>query len=100
MQTCHSKANLLTRLRQLNPVIYYSPKQMFGSEEKCQAFTAIGIVVEKSVYACDVGNGFMLCRLLVEFFDCNKVSIITCNSKFGFYRDGSAIGATYSGLAC
>jgi EVE domain len=49
MQACHGKASPLRRLQPDDLVIYYSPKQIFEGEEKCQAFTAIGRVVEDSV---------------------------------------------------
>jgi hypothetical protein len=46
-------ASSLARLRPLDWIIYYSPKQIFDSsvngKEKCQAFTAIGRVVGESV---------------------------------------------------
>ncbi|TWH40948.1 LOW QUALITY PROTEIN: EVE domain-containing protein [Dulcicalothrix desertica PCC 7102] len=87
MQACHGKASPLRRLQPDDLVIYYSPKQIFEGEEKCQAFTAIGRVVENSVNMSDMNNGFMPFRRSVEFFDCNEVSIIPLIPNLHFIKN-------------
>lgn len=87
MQACHGKASPLRRLRLFDWVIYYSPKQIFEGEEKCQAFTALGRVVGDSVYCCDMGNGFVPRSRDVEFFDCNEVSIIPLIPNLHFIKN-------------
>jgi predicted RNA-binding protein len=87
MQACHGKAASLRRLHPSDWVIYYSPKQMFEGEEKCQAFTAIGRVVGDSVYSCNMGNGFVPYRRDVEFLDCNEVSIIPLIPNLHFIKN-------------
>jgi hypothetical protein len=50
-------------------------KKIFAGEKKCQAFSVIGRVVGESVYAYDMGNGFIPSRRNVEFLDCCEVNI-------------------------
>ena len=87
MQACHGKASPLKRLRVNDWVLYYSPKLEFGGVEKCQAFTAIGRVVGESVYAYDLGNGFVPFRRDVQFFDCREVSILPLIPKLDFIKN-------------
>jgi EVE domain len=75
MQACHGKASPLKELKVNDWVIYYSPKLEFGNQEKCQAFTAIGRVIGESVYAYDMGNGFIPFRRKIQFFECCEAPI-------------------------
>ena len=49
-QANHGKAAPLKRMRVGDGIVYYSPKVEFESNEKLQAFTAIGEVTGESVY--------------------------------------------------
>lgn len=49
-QACHGKSSPLKRMQKGDFVIYYSGKLTFGKPEKCQEFTAIGIVKDNEVY--------------------------------------------------
>ncbi len=59
MQVCHGKERPLRRIRPNDCVIYYSPTTVFGGTDKCQAFTAIGLVRDTPPYPFDMGNGFV-----------------------------------------
>jgi len=87
MQACHGNASPLKRLRVNDWVLDYSPKLKFGGEEKCQAFTGIGRVVGESVYAYDMGHGFVPFRRNVHFFNCRKVSILPFISNVDFIKN-------------
>ena len=58
MQVCGGKAAPLPRLHSGDRVAYYSPVETFGGADRCQAFTAIGIVRDEDVYEVDLGGGF------------------------------------------
>lgn len=73
IQVCHRKASPLKRLKVNEWVIYYSPKLEFGTQQKCQAFTAIGQVIGNEVYNYDIGDGFILYRRNVQFCNCGEI---------------------------
>ncbi len=50
MQVCHGKGAPLKRLQAGDRVVYYSPVEVFGSKQICQAFTAIGVVLPRAPY--------------------------------------------------
>lgn len=50
MQVCHGKGAPLRRLQAGDRVVYYSPVEVFGSKQICQAFTAIGVVLPNAPY--------------------------------------------------
>ena len=50
MQVGHGKGAPLKRLRAGDRIAYYSPVRVFGGRDACQAFTAIGTVVDERVY--------------------------------------------------
>ena len=50
MQVCHGKAAPLRRIQPHDRVAYYSPTIEFRGSDKCQAFTALGIVRDWQPY--------------------------------------------------
>ena len=50
MQICHGKAAPLRRVHPHDRVAYYSPTIEFRGSDKCQAFTALGIVCDRQPY--------------------------------------------------
>ena len=50
MQVCHGKAAPLRRFHPHDRVAYYSPTLEFRGSDKCQAFTALGIVCDRPPY--------------------------------------------------
>ncbi|MFH7025387.1 MAG: EVE domain-containing protein [Heteroscytonema crispum UTEX LB 1556] len=95
MQACHGKASPLKRLKVNDWVIYYSPKLEFGGKEKCQAFTAIGRVIGESFYPYDMGNGFILFRRKVQFFEYREVSILPLILNLDFIKNKNYWGYVF-----
>jgi EVE domain len=50
MQVCHGKAAPLRRIQPHDRVAYYSPTLEFRGSDRCQAFTALGIVCDRPPY--------------------------------------------------
>lgn len=76
MQVCHGKAAPLRRLKPGDRVVYYSPSQVFGSNIKLQAFTAIGRVKLRDAYQADMGGGFHPYRRDVDWTSSRHASIL------------------------
>jgi EVE domain len=75
MQVCHGKGAPLRRIRAGGRVAYYSPTVTFPKGEKCQAFTAFGVVRDGPVYQADMGNGFQPFRRDVDWRPVRETSI-------------------------
>jgi len=67
MQVCHGKAAPLRRIRPGDRVAYYSPTIAFRGSEKCQSFTAFGIVRDENIYQVDMGGGFLPFRRGIDW---------------------------------
>lgn len=67
MQLCHGKAAPLRRVGPGDLIAYYSPTVVFRGKDKCQAFTALGIVCDGQPYQFDMGGGFCPFRREVEW---------------------------------
>jgi len=66
-QLCHGKARPLTRMAKGDWLIYYSPTQIMGRSEPCQAFTALGRIVGETVYPFAMSEDFVPLRRDVAF---------------------------------
>jgi len=75
MQVCHGKAAPLRRLHPGDRIAYYDPTAAFRGTEKCQAFTAFGIVCEGQPYPFDMGEGFCPYRCDVDWFETRDAPI-------------------------
>jgi EVE domain len=58
MQVCHGRAVPLRRIAPGDRVVYYSPTVEFGSKDRLQSFTAVGLVKGDDAYRVDMGGGF------------------------------------------
>jgi EVE domain len=58
MQICHGKAPPLRRVDPHDRVVYYSPTIEFRGSDRCQAFTALGIVCDRAPYQPAVDGNF------------------------------------------
>ena len=47
-QASHGKQTPLRRMNKDDNIIYYSPKMVYGQNEKCQRFTAIGKIKDNA----------------------------------------------------
>ncbi|AXI03748.1 EVE domain-containing protein [Aquirhabdus parva] len=75
MQVCHGKAAPLRRIKPDDRVIYYSPSEVFGSKDRFQTFTAIGMVTDEKPYAFDMGGGFVPYRRNVLWLPATEAPI-------------------------
>lgn len=67
MQVCHGKAAPLRRLSPGDQVVYYSPLWQFGSQQRCQHFTAFGTVTGAGPYQAQCGAGSQPYRLDIQW---------------------------------
>jgi hypothetical protein len=75
MQACHGKAAPLRRLHPGDLVACYSPTLEFRGKEKCQSFTAFGIVGDTEPCQVDVGGAFRPYRRGVTWLEADGAPI-------------------------
>ena len=68
MQVCHGKGTPLRRISPGDWVVYYSPTETFGGNDRLQAFTAIGVVKSGDPYRADM-DGFQPFRRDVRWIN-------------------------------
>ena len=67
-QACHGKCAPLSRTREGDGFIYYSPKQKITDKvSTCRKFTAIGTVVKSTPYQVNVTESFHPHRIDIDF---------------------------------
>ena len=90
MQVCHGKGAPLRRIGPGDGIAYYSPVEIFGAPpapaNRCQCFTAIGIVRDDRVYQVDMGAGFIPFRRDVDWFAAEPASILPLLDALDFAR--------------
>jgi predicted RNA-binding protein len=86
-QAGHGKAAPLKKMKQGDWLIYYSPKTSMQAGEKCQCFTAIGIVKDNWIYQVEMSKDFIPNRRDVDYKECNEVSIEPLIEKLSFIED-------------
>lgn len=94
-QACHGKASPLRRMQPGDGVIYYSSKEKFGEDAKCQRFTAIGTVKDERVYSHAMSETFMPFRRDVAFAPCEEASILPLIDQLSFITDKKHWGAPF-----
>jgi predicted RNA-binding protein len=92
-QANHGKSAALKQMRKGNWIIYYSPKEVYGKEAKCQRFTAIGEVTDELLYQGNMENGFYPFRRNVNFLPCAEISILPLIADLTFIKDKVHWGA-------
>jgi hypothetical protein len=75
MQVCHGKAAPLRRIQPHDHVAYYSPTTEFRGSDKCQAFTALGIVRDRQPYRGAAEGDFSPCRRDVTWLETHDAPI-------------------------
>lgn len=91
-QANHGKSGPLKRMQIGDVVLYYSPKVEYESNEKLQAFTALGRVTGDKIYQFDMGGGFVPYRRDVEYFDCVETPIQPLVANLTFIRNKQSWG--------
>ena len=75
-QSCHGKETPLKKMKTGDYVIYYSSKLYFNKKNKCQEFTAIGQVINDTIYQFEMSSEFHPFRIDVAFFKAKSISIL------------------------
>ncbi len=86
-QAGHGKSAPLKKMKKDDWLIYYSSKISMNSEDKCQGFTAIGIVKEDKIYKVEMSEDFVPNRRDVDYKKSKEVSIIPLIDKLSFIKD-------------
>jgi hypothetical protein len=86
-QANHGKSAALKQMRKGDWIIYYSSKEVYGKETKCQRFTAIGEITDELLYQGNMENGFYPFRRNVNFLPCAEVSILPLIADLTFIKD-------------
>jgi EVE domain len=87
MQVGHGKAAPLRRISPGDRIAYYSPSKAFGSKDRLQAFTAIGVVKRGEPYQVDMGNGLCPFRRDVLWSEVVETPIRPLLGLLSFARD-------------
>jgi hypothetical protein len=75
MQVCHGKAAPLRRIQPHDRVACYSPTLEFRGRDKCQAFTALGIVCDRQPYRGAAQGDFSPYRRDVTWLETRDAAI-------------------------
>ena len=94
-QANHGKSSPLKRLHAGDGIVYYSSKETYGEEAKCQKFTAIGTVKDDDVYVGEMGNDFHPARRNIDFQKSEDVSILPLIEKLTFIQDKKHWGVPF-----
>lgn len=94
-QLCHGKGQPLKRMGQGDWIIYYSPKEIFGGDEPCQQFTAIGRVQGDDVYQFEMAPGFIPFRRDINFLPAQPVDIRPLINQLNFIQNKSRWGYAF-----
>ncbi len=94
-QLCHGKAQPLKRMERGDWIIYYSPKELFGGDDACQQFTAIGRVIGDEVYSFEMAPGFIPFRRDIEFLAAQAADIRPLIHQLNFIQNKSRWGYAF-----
>lgn len=76
IQVFHGKEGPLKRMQKDDYLVIYSSKITMQGNEKCQAFTALGKVMDDQVYSFQMTENFIPFRRNIQFMKCSDVSIL------------------------
>ena len=92
MQVGHGKGAPLRRLHAGDRIAYYSPVRVFGTKDACQAFTAIGTVIDERIYQSQMADGFEPFRKDVDWLDADEAPIRPLLESLSFTQGKSNWG--------
>ncbi|AUD04526.1 EVE domain-containing protein [Spirosoma pollinicola] len=92
MQANHGKQAPLKRMKTTDWVIFYSPRQILESDQKCQSFTAIGRVSDDAIYQVAVSEDFVPFRRNVTFQAVKETSILPLINDLDFIPNKKSWG--------
>jgi hypothetical protein len=86
-QSGHGKEAPLKKMHKGDWIIFYSPKQSFEGDEKCQVFTAIGQLPDDEIYQYEMTSSFKPFRRKVTFKKAEEISILPLIEELDFIKD-------------
>jgi len=92
IQVCHGKQTPLKRMRKGDYLLVYSSKITMEGNEKCQAFTAVGKVMDDEVYQYQMTNDFKPFRRNIKFIECEETPIIPLINNLDFIPNKKSWG--------
>lgn len=92
MQVCHGKVAPLRRIHPGDRIIYYSPTDVFRGRERLQAFTAIGVALDKDPYQVEMDPDFRPWRRDVAWCGAQEFPIKPLLPVLDFTRGGQNWG--------
>lgn len=87
IQACHGKKGPLLRMKKEDWILVYSSKVTMTGNDKCQAFTAIGQVIDNDVYQFQMSRDFIPFRRNIKFYDCQEISILPLINELDFIQN-------------
>lgn len=92
IQVCHGKQAPLKRMKKGDGIIVYSSKISMKDSEKYQKFTAIGEVLEDTVYQFKMSDDFQPFRRDIHFMDVEETPIIPLVKDLEFIKNKQSWG--------
>ncbi len=86
-QLCHGKASGLKRMQINDWLIYYSPRLWFEQKEPCQAFTAIGQMIDEAGYSVAISETFNPWRRAVRYVPSQDAAIKPLLNQLSFIHN-------------
>lgn len=87
---CHGKKGPISRLKQGDWLIYYSPTNTYPNGKKCQEFTGIGRVISGQVHEIDLGMEFTPHGIDMEYLlSITPVSVHELKKELSFTQSRS-----------
>jgi predicted RNA-binding protein len=91
-QADHGKEAAIKRMKKGDGLLFYSPKEKFGEDEKCRKFTAIGDIPDDLVYQVHLQDGFSPFRRRVAFRPCAETPIEPLIPELSFIKNKKSWG--------
>lgn len=76
-------------------LLCYAPRRVFGESEKCQTFTALGVVSDDPGYQVETREDFEPYRVDVSFADARCVDVRPLLTDLRFVEDESSGGFSF-----
>ncbi|MDR3478620.1 MAG: EVE domain-containing protein [Gammaproteobacteria bacterium] len=94
-QVCHGKQLPLKRMSKGDILIYYSPSYRYGDKSPYQCFTALGVILENSVYQVEMTPDFAPYRRNVRYLQTADASIKPLISQLHFIQNKDKWGYAF-----
>jgi hypothetical protein len=92
-QASHGKQTALRRMKKDDNIIYYSPKTIYGQNEKCQKFTAIGKIKDNDIFQVKLTETFSPFRRRVEYHrECREIPVENLIPALSFIKNKKSWG--------